>query len=139
MTQPKEFWGVLELMGHVRTAGLVSEVEMFGAKMGRIDIPSKVVCDRCSGVGRITGEPGACLACDGDGCKDGFTTSYFGGSSVYRLTPCGEAEARAVAAGNQPQPVHRWEFPRNLLPAAAASGTLDEDDRDLDGDADQPF
>lgn len=32
-------WGIVELMGHVRLAGRVSEVERFGAKLGRIDIP----------------------------------------------------------------------------------------------------
>lgn len=77
-------WAVLELLGHVRTAGLVSEQELFGTKMGRIDIPT----------------------------ADGFVTQFFGGSSVYRLTPTTEEIARSVAARNQPAPVHRWELPK---------------------------
>ena len=82
-----ETWAILELLGHVRTGGKVSETEMFGTKMGRIDIPKP------------------------DG---GFTTQFFSGGAVYRMTPCGEAEARAVAANSQPEPIHAWEMPRGL-------------------------
>lgn len=35
-------WCVVELMGHVRMAGLVTEVELFGSKQGRIDIPMEM-------------------------------------------------------------------------------------------------
>lgn len=89
MTQLKEIatkidtWAIVELMGHVRIAGRVTEEEHFGAKLGRIDIPT----------------------------GDGFVTQFFGGSSVYRMTPCSEAAARGVAAANVPQPVHSWELP----------------------------
>lgn len=76
-------WAILELMGHVRLAGRVTEEEHFGAKLGRIDIPN----------------------------GDGFTTQYFSGGSIYRLTPTTEVIARQVAQSNQPQPVHRWELP----------------------------
>jgi len=76
-------WAVVELMGHVRMAGRVTEEERFGVKMGRIDIPR----------------------------GDGFFTQYFTGSSVYRMTPVSEEVARSVAAGTQPEPVHRWELP----------------------------
>jgi hypothetical protein len=82
-------WAVVELMGHVRTAGRVTEEERFGVKMGRCDVPGK------------------------DG---GFTTVYFNGSSVYRLTPCSEAAARAVACRAQPEPVHQWEMPQLEAP-----------------------
>jgi hypothetical protein len=84
LPQPFDQWAILELMGHVRLAGRVSEVELFGTKMGRIDVPN---------------------------ASGGFTTQLFGGASVYRLTPCAEDVARAVAASSQPQPVHRWELP----------------------------
>ena len=36
---PAPKWAIVELMGHLRLAGLLSEEEHFGAKMGRIDIP----------------------------------------------------------------------------------------------------
>jgi hypothetical protein len=99
-------WAIVELMGHVRIAGRVSEEERFGAKMGRIDIPT----------------------------GDGFTTQYFGGSSVYRLTPTTEEAARLVAKQNQPRPVHAWEFPKRELASQSMSTTsfIDEDETECD-------
>lgn len=78
-------WAILELMGHVRTAGRVTEEEKFGVKMGRIDIP----------------------VLDGT-----FVTQYFGGASVYRMTLVDEAAARAVAISSGVHPVQSWEMPR---------------------------
>ncbi len=72
----------MELLGHFRTAGYVTEEEHFGCKLGRIDVP------------------------DGDR----VATMFFGGSSIYRLTPTTEEIARAVAARDQPNPVERWEL-----------------------------
>lgn len=80
-------WCVLELMGHVRLAGRVTEEEMFGTKMGRIDVPQE------------------------DGT---FVTRYFGGQAVYGMTPVTEAVARLVAKGTHPEPVLPWEFPRQI-------------------------
>lgn len=94
-TEESPAWMVVELMGHVKLAGKVCEVEMFGGKMGRIDIPD------------IEG--------------DGFTTQFFGGQSVYRLTPVTEAVARQVARGNRPAPVNPWDYPKQL-PARPQSG-----------------
>jgi len=97
VTEPTTFeqWAILELMGHVKLAGLVTEEEHFGAKLGRIDIPN----------------------------GDGFTTQYFTGGSIYRLTPTTEEIARAV---------NRWELP---APAAHAATDFHEDvepDNDYD-------
>jgi len=77
-------WAILELMGHVRMAGRVTEESHFGVALGRIDIPN----------------------------AEGYTTQYFGGSSIYRLTPTTEAIARSVALHNQPAPVRTWELPK---------------------------
>jgi hypothetical protein len=96
-------WAILELLGHVRLAGRVTEEERFGTKLGRIDIP--------------LGEQ--------------MVTQYFSAASIYRLTPTTEEIARAVALRNQPEPVHRWELP--APPAAAAAAIHDGDDVDLDG------
>ena len=94
-----QFWAILELMGHVRLGGLVSEEEKFGVKMGRIDVPTE--------------EPA------------GFVTQYFGGQSVYRLTPCTEEVARAVAKHTSVQPIHSYEMPRLQAPALS-SGSEDD-------------
>lgn len=80
-----KIWAIVELMGHVKIAGLVTEEERFGSKMGRIEIPNS------------------------DG---GFTTQWFSGGSVYRMTPTTEEIARLVAVSRQPEPVHRWELPQ---------------------------
>ncbi|MGH9767208.1 MAG: hypothetical protein ACREAB_07215 [Blastocatellia bacterium] len=95
-------WCIVELLGHVRIAGLVTEVELFGSKQGRIDIPN----------------------------GDTFVTQYFNGSSLYRLTPTTEEIARAVAASNQPEPVHRWELPKQKQITAGEAGAIDADDDD---------
>ena len=76
-------WAILELMGHVKLAGFVTEEELFGGKIGRIDVPGK------SGKG---------------------ITQYFGGHTVYRLTPVTEEVARMFAARSQPQPVYVYEL-----------------------------
>lgn len=91
-------WAILELLGHVKLAGRVTEEEHFGAKLGRIDIPA----------------------------GEGWTTQYFSGGSIYRLTPTTEEIARSVAARNQPTPAHRWELP--ALPSMRQS----DDDRAAD-------
>lgn len=77
-------WAILELMGHVKLAGFVTEEELFGGKMGRIDIPR--------------------------GDDERAVTQYFGGQTVYRLTPVSEEVAQAFAARNQPRPVYKWEL-----------------------------
>ncbi len=99
-------WGILELMGHVKMAGFITEEERFGVKMGRIDVPAD----------------------DGDEPY----TQYFGGSAVYRLTPVTETVARAFSARNRPRPVHVYDLA--LLPASAPdpSPSLDEWEDDED-------
>lgn len=85
-------WAILELMGHVKIAGYVTEEERFGTVMGRIDIPTN---------------------------DEAMMTQYFGGSAVYRLTPVTETVARAFAARNQPRPVYVYEL---ALPERSGSG-----------------
>lgn len=79
-------WAILELMGHRRLGGMVSEATIAGSAMLRIDVP---------------GPDGATMA-----------TQFYGGGSVYCLTPTTEAMARAVARTAQPEPVARWELPQ---------------------------
>ena len=84
-TSAFEGWAIVELFGHRRVAGRVSETEIAGAKLLRIDVP-------------------------GDGADD-FCTQFIGGAAIYCLTPTGEKEARAVAASTRPAPVTRFELP----------------------------
>jgi|SRR6185295_8165239 len=96
---PFEAWAIVELMGHVRMAGKVTEEERFGSKLGRVDVPRD------------------------DGT---FSTHYFGGGSVYRLTPTTEEIARSVAARNQPSPVHSWELPKQIEAAIVTVAGYEE-------------
>ena len=85
---PEGFWAIVELMGHVRIAGFVTEEDRFGVRMGRIDIY------------------------DGEKC----VTQFFSGSSVYRITPVEESIARDIGK-HTPAPVSRWELSAKVLPA----------------------
>lgn len=96
-------WAILELMGHTKLAGFVSEETAFGVQLGRIDIP---------------GSDGAMF------------TQYFGGGSVYRITPCQEEIARAFAAANRPRPIRPWEL---MLPKLEEP-TDEWDGEDIDDD-----
>lgn len=108
-------WAVLELLGHRRLAGYVSEATVAGVGMLRIDVPA-----------------------DEDGHP--AVTQIYAPSAVYCLTPVGEAEARGAARRNRPEPVHRYEpspprtvedRPRELF---VASSDIDPADLGDDGD-----
>lgn len=97
----------MELLGHRKLAGKVSEVERFGVKMGRIDIPT----------------------------EDGFMTQFFGGGSVYSMSIVTEAVARQVVkSAPSAQPVHAWDFPKQLAAAHPPGGRFDDDGVFMDND-----
>lgn len=76
--EAKYEWAVVEIMGYHRCAGRIFEVERFGAKLLRVDIP---VAD------------------------DGWVTEFFGGSAIYRVRPCSEEIARQTASSlGDPRP-----------------------------------
>jgi hypothetical protein len=86
MTETTSFdtWAILELLGHRRLAGRVTEVTIAGAAFLRIDIP----------------------AAD---CQKPIT-QYYSASSVYAITPTTEAIVNRAAALFRPAPVNRWEL-----------------------------
>ena len=102
-------WAIVELMGHVRVAGRLSEEEKFGSKLGRLDIPQlrKSDCVNCTD-SSVSLAP--CPVCRGGT----FVTQYFGGGSVYRISIVSEDVARHVASQTQPAPVSPWDFPKRL-------------------------
>jgi hypothetical protein len=98
-----EGWAIVELMGHRRLGGRVSEASMFGTVLLRIDVPHR---------------PPA----------TGYSAHYFGGAAIYSLNPTTEELARAVAEMTQPAPVQPWELPeRRRLPAESPTAPPDED------------
>ena len=98
--EPSKFseWCVLELMGHRRLAGKVTEEQIAGAGVLRLDVPGA------------------------DGQPD--VTQFYSPSSLYCITPVTEEIARAMAQRYRPEPVHRYE----LAALAPAPTTEDPDD-----------
>ena len=106
-------WAIVELMGHVKLGGRLTEEERFGAKLGRLDIPNP------------TGE--------------GFVTRFFGGASVYSITIVTEEAARVVAV-RAPAPVSPWEMPKQPAALPRARQREDDDQDDLfSADDDRSF
>ncbi len=95
-----ETWAIVELMGHVKLAGRLTEEEKFGSKLGRLDIPQA----------------------DGS-----FMTRYFGGASVYSISVVSEEVARHVSKQTSPAPVSAWDFPKAALPAPATNDGEDDE------------
>ena len=109
MSDKFEHWGIVELMGHQRAAGRLSEETIGGANMLRVDVPE----------------------------GDTFRTAYYGSSAIYAVHITDERIARAVADGMGRRPPYAYEISR-LLPApnpdAITSAQVDEDhDDDRDG------
>jgi hypothetical protein len=86
MEQGFKQWAILELMGHRRLAGEITDATIGGGAFLRIDIPG----------------------------RDGKATStqFYSPASVYCITPTTEEIARGVAVQSQPEPVHAWELPK---------------------------
>lgn len=93
-------WAVLELMGHRRLGGLVTETLIAGSPFIRIDIHIR----------EFEGESG-----------DKITTQFYSPASVYSIIPVGQAEARAVAAYNRQEPVYPYEVRQITAPDPSAS------------------
>lgn len=81
--QEPEF-AIVEVFGHRKHAGRIYEVERFGAKMLRVDVPK-----------------------EGDFAK-GFTTLFYGGASIFSMAPC---DLATVARVNKPyEPASRLTY-----------------------------
>ena len=79
-------WMILELMGHRKLAGFISEVQIAGAPFLRIDVPSP-----------DPNEEGA--------------TQFYSSQAIYAITPSTEDFCLRVAKQLQPRPIDTWELP----------------------------
>lgn len=107
-------WVILELLGHRRLAGYLTEQQIAGHGFLRLDIPGET---------------------DSEACAEHFVaTQLFNPTSVYAIHPTSEAIARHAAKTYRQAPLQRWE-----LPAAPAREHVDDvDDGPYDyGDEDQ--
>lgn len=97
-----EGWAILELMGHRRLAGKLSEQVVGGASFIRVDVPGNSTEEERKEHG-----------------DNWIATQFYAPSAVYCITPTTEAMARKVAAMAQPAPVAQWELrPDRALVAA---------------------
>jgi hypothetical protein len=95
-------WALVEIMGHRRLAGRVTEETIAGAALLRVDVPA------------VDPQPA-------------FTT-YVGAGSIFSLTPVSEEIATAHAQSFRASPIMVYEIQRQLLPAPAVAGGRDDDD-----------
>lgn len=95
-------WALIEIMGHRRLAGKVTEESIAGVALLRVDVPA------------VDPQPA-------------FTT-YVGASAIFSLTPVSEEIATAHAKSFRATPIMVYEIQRQLLPSPAAVGGRDDDE-----------
>lgn len=103
-TESIEGWGIVELMGHQRTAGRLSERSIAGSNLLQVDVPLS---------------------------DTEFRTVFYGGSAIYALHPTDEASARLMARSLGARPVYQYDLDRQArLEAPRPATTTDPDDTD---------
>jgi hypothetical protein len=101
MTDAKfEQWANVELMGHQRVVGRCTEEAIAGTNMLRVDVPNAIGT---------------------------FTTQYFSGGAIYRITPVSEEVARKLCAGLRQDPPFVWELREH--PKTVTYGEDDDPDQ----------
>jgi len=96
-------WAIVELFGHQKIAGRVTEAAIGGCSFVRVDVP----------------------ALDG---AEAFT-KFFGNGAIYSMTPTSEAVARAALKQIRPEPVAVWIPELRKLPDRQ-SEYFDPEDKD---------
>lgn len=105
MSETFSAWGIVELMGHQRVAGRLSERALGGGNMLQVDIPQE---------------------------DDSFRTVFYGNSAIYAVHVTDEAAARAIAKVSGTRPTYAWELESAQHRLSAPSPrAIDEDDYPL--------
>ena len=96
MSEPAKFdeWAIVEVMGHQRYAGKVTEQAIGGCNFVRVDVPK---------IDQSTPERAD--------ITQAFT-KLLGQASIFAITPVSEEVARHVAASIRAAPVHVYDLPR---------------------------
>jgi len=109
-------WAIVELFGHQRIAGRVSEQTIGGCAFVRVDVPAF--------------EP------SGSQTATQAFTKLYGNAAIYAISFVDEATAKMVGRGLRVQPVETYELRRALqdLPAIGSesrqqSFAVEDDDR----------
>lgn len=99
---PFSAWAIVEIFGHERIAGEVSEQTIGAASFVRVDVPS------------IDGSPA--------------WTRLYGEKAIYSITPVDEATARLAAAQLRARPINIYIALPALNSPPADPGPPDDDD-----------
>jgi len=91
-------WAIVELFGHQKIAGKVTEQTIAGTAMLRIDVPA------------IEDEP-----------AQAAYTRFFGHGAIYSINPTTEQIARGMANSIRAVPVSRYELPQEPKRLASVS------------------
>jgi len=79
-------WALVELFGHQKIVGLVSEASLAGGAFLRVDVP------------------------EFDGAR--AFTRFYGPGAIYSINPVSEQVARDLLCQYRHEPVSRWELPQ---------------------------
>jgi hypothetical protein len=104
-------WAVVEVFGHQKLAGRISEQTIGGAGFIRVDVPETT---RGAGFSR-----------------------FYGPSAIYSITPTSEQAARLVAERLQPEAITVYVPKLRALPASADEPHEHDEGRDPWGDEDE--
>ena len=120
-----EGWAIVELMGHRRLAGFVTEQEIAGQSFLRLDIVGRDT--------KIDEDDGPEVALKGG--FEGGVTQFYSPQAVYCITPTTQDIAVTIGRRSHPAPVQRYE----LEPSKARDTWSGNDDEDDDGEQEEPF
>lgn len=111
-TEKYEGWVILELMGHRRLTGYLTEQEIAGRPFLRIDIPA-----------------------------DPPATQFYGAEAVYCITPTTEEMAKRAAKLSRIAPIQRWELPavKPTDPGEVVDAEIEDDEDEADAWGSKPF
>ena len=117
-------WAVVELFGHQRLAGRVTEQTIGGCSFLRLDVPEQVYTETRGDY-------------DDQGKHRVFPvevtvpayTKFLTQGAIYAMTPCAEDVAREVLKRLRTQPIQHIELSKvKALPGPAAGGGEDDDE-----------
>lgn len=120
-------WAIVEILGHKRFAGFVTEQSFGIAALIRIDVPETEQPERRTWQGTMAAR------------KTAAYSKLIGVGSIYCITPCTEDVARKVAtvieADNDPIPVAlpvERQIPASVATSSDYSAETFDDDHDDD-------
>lgn len=100
-----DYWAILELFGHTRIAGRVTEAAIGGGHLLRLDVPS------------VHGRPGF--------------TRFYGANAIYSMTIVEKDVALSALARLAPEPVDIYLMPSAVQQLALLPEAEEEETEDL--------